>query len=71
MTGLSKEPPTIREARQDNILCLPQGYTTDPEVFSRKGAIAFNISVLVKQNTGGEYIGEGAEGPLPLGKGGL
>ena len=31
----------------------------------------FNISVLVKQNTGGEYTGEGAEGPLPLGRGGL
>ena len=31
----------------------------------------FNISVLVKQNTGGEYIGKGAEGPMPLGRGGL
>ena len=39
MTGLSKKPPTNSEARQDNISCLPQGYTRDPEIFSRKGAI--------------------------------
>lgn len=51
MTGLSKEPPTNREARQDNILCLPQGYTTDPEVVSRKGALyrALKSHVIIEQ----------------------